>query len=122
MKYYFNKKENCFYPEWQLENITTDHVEYTEEEYKQIWYCDAFHYVAQDSETKLPKQFKISDDEELRILREKREKECFIYINRGSLWYNHLTDEQKEELEKWYTAWLNVTETKKIPESPSWLK
>ena len=59
-----------------------------------------------------------------------REEECFVYINRGELWYNKLTEEQKQELESWYQAWLDVTkETNKdengdyiIPQKPSWLK
>ena len=54
-------------------------------------------------------------------LRFKREKVCFPYINRGVLWYNKLTTEQKVELDAWYQAWLDVTDTKVIPESPEWL-
>ena len=56
--------------------------------------------------------------EHLRIL---RERECFPYINRGPLWYSTLTKDQYEELGKWYQAWLNVTETKEIPQKPEWL-
>lgn len=55
-------------------------------------------------------------------LRQQRETECFSVINRGQLWYETLTETQKEELKIWYQAWLNVTETKVIPEKPSWLK
>jgi len=56
------------------------------------------------------------------ILRSRREYECFRYINRGNAWYDLLTEQQKIELKEWYQAWLNVTETKVIPEKPSWLK
>ncbi len=56
------------------------------------------------------------------ILRSRREYECFRYINRGNAWYDLLTEQQKIELKEWYQAWLDVTETKVIPEKPSWLK
>lgn len=55
-------------------------------------------------------------------LRAKRYNQCFYIINRGNVWYNTLTDEQKAELQTWYQAWLDVTETKVIPEKPEWLK
>lgn len=55
-------------------------------------------------------------------IRKKREEECFPIINRGTLWYNKLTDEQKIELSNWYDAWLNAPETLKIPEILSWIK
>ena len=54
-------------------------------------------------------------------LRARRDEECFLVINRGSLWYDTLTDSQKEELKVWYKAWLDVTETKIVPEKPKWL-
>lgn len=54
-------------------------------------------------------------------LRIRRQEECFSIINRGMPWYNKLTDEQKSELNKWYSDWLDVTETKVIPNTPTWL-
>lgn len=54
-------------------------------------------------------------------LRRKREKICFPYINRGEMWYSRLSAEQKEELGAWYQAWLDVTDTRVIPEMPEWL-
>lgn len=57
--------------------------------------------------------------DELRIT---RSRDCFSVINRGALWYKKLTDEQKAELEIWYQAWLDVTDTMVIPEKPEWLK
>lgn len=54
-------------------------------------------------------------------LRHQRDKMCFPVINRGYLWYSKLTDEQKEELDIWYQAWLDVTTTKIIPSNPEWL-
>lgn len=62
----------------------------------------------------------LMDDESLKG---RRTFECFNIIdNRSVMWYNHLTDEQKQELEEWYQAWLHVTETKIIPEKPEWLE
>lgn len=67
---------------------------------------------------------KIETDEEelLEKLRYQRELECFFIINRGKLWYDNLAEEQLVELQSWYNKWLNVTETKIIPEKPSWIK
>lgn len=54
-------------------------------------------------------------------LRQQRETECFPVINRGALWYETLTDTQKNELRVWYRAWLDVTETLEAPKKPDWL-
>lgn len=54
-------------------------------------------------------------------LRGIREHECFPIVNRGQVWYDTLTTEQRQELSVWYNAWLNVTETLEIPQKPSWL-
>ena len=59
---------------------------------------------------------------ELAELRARRETECFEVVNRSTLWYNTLTEEQKVELNAWYHAWLDVTETLAVPEKPEWLK
>ena len=67
------------------------------------------------------KQKEIKNQKELASLRSQREKTCFPYVNRGEIWYSRLTAEQKEELNKWYQAWLDVTYTKAIPEKPEWL-
>lgn len=58
------------------------------------------------------------DESEFRLL---RDDQCFSIINRSPLWYNSLTDQQRTELQDWYQAWLDVTETKQIPEKPDWL-
>ncbi|WP_071705050.1 hypothetical protein [Murdochiella vaginalis] len=54
-------------------------------------------------------------------IRERRCKECFPVINRGTPWYDRLTEQQKKELNAWYLAWLDATETGAIPEMPEWL-
>ena len=67
------------------------------------------------------KQKEIEEQIELNELRSQREKVCYPIINRGELWYSRLSNEQKEELDDWYQAWLDVTETKVVPEKPEWL-
>ena len=62
-----------------------------------------------------------TEKELLEVFRTKREEECFLIINRGQLWYNTLTEEQLAELQTWYKDWLDVTETKVIPQKPSWI-
>lgn len=64
----------------------------------------------------------LQHEQKLSDLRALRETECFEVINRSTLWYNTLTEEQKVELDTWYHAWLDVTETLVIPEKPEWLK
>lgn len=54
-------------------------------------------------------------------VRARRERECFSVINRGKLWYDRLSNEQLLELEKWYQAWLDATETGVIPARPRWI-
>lgn len=65
---------------------------------------------------------KPSEEEQMTILRSKREFECFSVVNRGALWYEGITVQQYLELQKWYKDWLDVTETKIIPSKPEWLK
>lgn len=54
-------------------------------------------------------------------LRLRRQLICFPIINRGQLWYDTLTNAQKNELKIWYKSWLDVTETMKEPEVPEFL-
>ena len=56
----------------------------------------------------------------LEELRSKRQIECFKIVNRGKLWYDKLTTNQIEELNIWYQAWLDVTQTNIIPQKPTW--
>lgn len=57
----------------------------------------------------------------LNSLRKRREDECFAVVDRGHFWYAKLSTDQLVELNLWYDAWLNVTETLIIPEAPSWI-
>ncbi len=66
---------------------------------------------------------KTNDTKQLQLqqLRNRRQSECFVVINRGQLWYDTLTAEQKSELNSWYKAWLDVTATAVVPTRPSWI-
>lgn len=82
-----------------------------------------------DLETKEGKIVNIPDPTEEEILEIKikrlrriREVECFPIVNRGTVWYDTLTEEQKLELTQWYNAWLQVTETLEEPTKPMWLQ
>lgn len=55
-------------------------------------------------------------------LRARREAECFPVINRGALWYDKLTEEQRAELSAWYEAWLDAPQTGVAPSKPTWLE
>lgn len=81
----------------------------------------AYHIVDGKIELDSEKLKEIKNDIENKMLRKQREEECFPYINRGVLWYVKLNNEQKAELSVWYESWLDVTETKVIPEKPEWL-
>ena len=67
------------------------------------------------------KQKEVEDLRVLDALRKHRERACFPIINRGFLWFTRLTESQKQELDAWYQAWLDVTETREIPTAPEWL-
>ncbi len=58
---------------------------------------------------------------ELNKIRQRRSVECFSVINRGMLWYEKLSAEQKEELLAWYEAWLDAPATKICPERLEWV-
>ena len=64
----------------------------------------------------------LQEESEKEALRQRRQTECFAFVNRGQLWYATLSIKQLAELTAWYTAWLKVTETKTIPERPAWLE
>lgn len=64
----------------------------------------------------------LAEESEKDALRQRRQTECFSFVNRGQLWYATLSIAQIAELTAWYTAWLKVTETKVVPERPAWLE
>lgn len=88
-------------------------------------FCDEFesyHMVKKKLTRDDAKMETIRHNRKLNGLRADREVECFEVINRSNLWYNTLNNEQKVELDTWYHAWLDVTDTLVVPERPKWLK
>jgi hypothetical protein len=81
-------------------------------------------YKVQDGDAVFDEEKELANTQEEAVseYRKRRENECFSVINRGQLWYDTLSDTQKEELNKWYRAWLDGTDTLIIPQKPSWLK
>ena len=99
--------------------VTTDEPEDIndfENNYRSYYLSDSNVLVKRDDKLK-----EIEVERELVYLRSQREKVCFPYINRGALWYSKLSDEQMDELNAWYQAWLDVTNTKVLPDTPMWL-
>lgn len=66
---------------------------------------------------------RVTDVSKIIDLRNRREEECFSIVNRGEAWYslNVNSEERKQEFNKWYQEWLNVTQTRVIPKRPSWI-
>lgn len=68
-------------------------------------------------------EFVMVDILEDNMIRERRQSECFNFVdNRSQLWWSHLSDERKKELNHWYEEWLEAPKTKIIPEKPKWLE
>lgn len=92
---------------------------YLDENKNEVQPKDVWKYEFVSNENNDIVNLKTPSDSYLRYL---REIHCFTIINRGELWYDTLTNDQIAELNVWYRAWLNVTETKVIPTKPTWLK
>lgn len=105
-------------------SFSSDYIEVDEPEDIQDFEDNCHSYYVSKNNKLIKNNEKLTEITEERFinkLRCQREKQCFPYINRGELWYNQLTDEQKTELAIWYKAWLDVTETKVMPTKPEWL-
>ena len=62
-----------------------------------------------------------NEEDIVKELRLRREKECFAIVNRGSLYFEQFTPEQMSQIRDWYNSWLEVTKTKAIPEKPNFI-
>lgn len=112
---------------------------FTQENYKEaVEFANKNHYMITEIEPDENgrrfqiQSFILTKEEVLDLLRTRREEECFPIINRGSLWFEQLSEVQKAELKTWYQAWLNVPQVYDtscpsnindiIPHKPEWLK
>jgi hypothetical protein len=98
------------------------------EYYKVVAFCNENNLaIVELDEDEFGRRFQIkpfpkpNEEDVLTGLRQQRIDECFSIVNRGSLWYNTLTEDQINELNEWYKKWLDVTQTKEIPEKLTWL-
>lgn len=85
---------------------------------------DIFHHIGIYPDTNgkpIVKKVERSADERDNILRRLRTNRVFPIINRSNMWFNSLTQQQKNELQIWYQAWLDVTDTLVVPDRPAWL-
>ena len=116
--------EKGFILSFALEGEITDGIELPDPEdidhFLEHWQS----YKAQDGKTLFDEEqdTSLAEESEKETLRQRRQTECFTFVNRGQLWYATLSIKQMAELTAWYTAWLKVTETKAIPEKPEWLE
>lgn len=85
---------------------------------------NAFFYRYEDGAFIFDEEYKTQQDYEHKVaqIRQDRADICFPVVNRGGLWYDLLTENQKSEMLEWYMAWLDATETLVEPETPEWLK
>lgn len=113
--------KTSFYAENFIQDMANA-IEITKEEYQKIISCECCFSEDLKSVVINKEYTKLKENEQLADLRFKRESECFSIINRGICWYNQLNETQTKELNEWYKNWLNVTETKNIPNKPKWLK
>lgn len=103
--------QNRFSPDYELSDIDYD-VGFDGKLYSET---------EMQSEDYRQRKEKYDNSIELEGIRQRRENECFSIINRGGLWYDKLTTEQKNELSAWYEAWLDAPQTKVIPAKLEWL-
>lgn len=124
MKIYYLQNENEEIIEDGFERFHPDCKEKDREDYHIInGYNGAlFFYEYTQTEEYKQKAEAFKARSKIKQLRRRRDEECFSVINRGALWYEKLTPEEKAELETWYQSWLDVTETGVEPEMPEWLK
>lgn len=122
MKVILNEKG--FIMSFALEGEITDGIELPDPENIDHFLAHWPSYKAQDGQALFDEEqdTALAEESEKENLRQRRQTECFAFVNRGQLWYATLSVKQLAELTAWYTAWLKVTETKTVPERPVWLE
>lgn len=123
MKIYYLQNENGEIIQDDFEKFDDRCLEKEREEYNLVngYNGGLFFYEYTQTDEYKAKAAAFADQVEIETLRQRREAECFSVINRGALWFDRLTEEQKAELDTWYQKWLDVTETRTVPDKPSWL-
>lgn len=60
-------------------------------------------------------------DEQKNIIRRLRKNRVFPIINRSQMWFNSLSEQQKQDIQIWYQQWLDAPNTLIMPKRPNWL-
>ena len=116
--------KNGYVNSWSWAKNSPDMIEIDNAMIPEGWNDNAFDYKYVRGQLRYDVEGKAARDLEEKILRLKKDRElkCFPIINRGQLWYNTLTKRQLQELDKWYTEWLDAPQTLVEPQTPEWLK
>ncbi len=116
--------KNGYVNSWSWAKNNSDMIEIDDAKIPEGWNDNAFDYRYVRGQLRYDVEGKAARDLEEKILRLKQDRElkCFPIINRGQLWYNTLTKRQLQELDKWYTEWLDAPQTLVEPQTPEWLK
>ena len=109
---------NCELEKEDLEWITTYNAPEDFEDHP-LWY--SYDLVSGDYILNEDRKTEDIRNELITDLRQRRELECFSVVNRGEVWYKRLDALQKEELDAWYQAWLDVTITLTPPDPLPWI-
>ena len=88
--------------------------------YKEIEQPKITELTQQEKQVIIEQEQKVQAEQELEKLRVRRAKECFTHIDPAGKWDNY-TEDQKSQLRLWRKQWLDVTQTKIIPQKPYWL-
>lgn len=124
MKIYYLQNENKEIIQDDFERFDESCLEMDKDDYRIVNGYNGALFFADYTKTDEYKQKaeNFCREAEINELRHRRTTECFSVVNRGAVWYERLTDKQRQELETWYQAWLDVTDTKVIPTNPIWLE
>lgn len=124
MKIYYLQNENKEIIQDDFERFDESCLEMDKDDYRIVNGYNGALFFADYTKTDEYKQKaeNFCREAEINELRRRRDTECFSVVNRGAVWYERLTDKQRQELETWYQAWLDVTDTKVIPTNPIWLE
>ena len=81
----------------------------------------AYHYDGLEIKRDKSKVSQVELERKKDEIRLDRERMCFRVVNRGALWYETISAEQKAELSDWYKKWLDATDTMVEPKTPEWV-
>lgn len=101
MKVYYLQNENGEIIQDDFEKFDDRCLEREREDYNLVngYNGGLFFYEYTQTDEYKAKAAAFADQVEVETLRQRRAEECFSVINRGALWFDRLTEEQKAELD-----------------------